>query len=98
MVILCIAGMAISIILRKDGKFPDGEISHNRELRSRGIECAKAEELRRWGRNKGRRIFTCDGHVSDKCASCAFNGGSAHHLTDDGAGDGAATTASNTGE
>jgi len=55
MVILCIAGMAISIICRKGGKFPDGEISHNKELRSRGIECAKADELRRWGRRKNCR-------------------------------------------
>lgn len=67
MVILCIAGMAISIILRKDGKFPDGEISHNRELRRQGIDCAKADELRRWGR-KNRRNCPPGG-----CDGCAFN-------------------------
>lgn len=55
-VAICIAAMAISILLRKDGKFPDGEISHNGELRSKGIACAKLEETRLWGRkNSGRK-------------------------------------------
>lgn len=47
-VAICIAAMAISIIVRKDGKFPDGEISHNKELRRQGITCARTEEMRRW--------------------------------------------------
>lgn len=68
-----VAGMAISILVKKDGHFPDGEISHNKELRKRGIICAKEEELRLWGRKKARRNlpdgWTCpDGG----CDSCAF--------------------------
>ena len=43
---LGVAGMAVTILVKKDGKFPDGEISHNKELRRRGVICAKEEELR----------------------------------------------------
>lgn len=50
---LCVFGMCFNIIFRKDGKFPDGEISHNKALRSQGIICAKEEEYRLW-RKKGR--------------------------------------------
>lgn len=48
-----IAGMAVTVLVKKDGKFPDGEISRNKALREQGIICAKEEELRRW--KKGRR-------------------------------------------
>ena len=45
---LGVLGMAVTMLVKKDGKFPDGEISHNKELRQRGIVCAKEEELRLW--------------------------------------------------
>ena len=45
---LGILGMAVTMLVKKDGKFPDGEISHNKELRQRGIVCAKEEEFRLW--------------------------------------------------
>lgn len=72
-----IAGMAITIIVKKDGKFPDGEISHNKELRKKGIICAKEEELRLWGRNGSmRRKGASDRRVADcpegGCEGCAF--------------------------
>ena len=39
--------MCFNIIFRgKD--FPDTEISHNKEMRKRGIICAKEEEFRIW--------------------------------------------------
>ena len=71
---LGVAGMAVTILVRKDGKFPDGEISRNRELRRRGIVCAKEEELRLWrkrhpGAAAGRRPDTCP---EGGCDSCAF--------------------------
>jgi hypothetical protein len=43
--------MCFNIIFRKK-PFPDSEIGHNRELRKRGIICAKEDEIKRWGRNK----------------------------------------------
>ena len=50
-----VAGMAVTIIVKKDGKFPDGEISHNKALRRQGIICAKEEEIRLWKKRGGSR-------------------------------------------
>ena len=51
---LCVIGLCFNIIFRKDGKFPDTEISSNPEMRKRGIVCAKEDEMRMWGRKKGK--------------------------------------------
>ena len=60
---LGVLGMAVTMLVKKDGKFPDGEISHNKELRQRGIVCAKEEELRLW------RPDACP---PGGCEACAF--------------------------
>ena len=73
---LGVAGMAVGILARKDGKFPDGEIAHNKELRRRGIICAKEEELRLWRKRNpnaaaaGRRPDACP---EGGCEACAFS-------------------------
>ena len=70
-----VAGMAVTIIFKKDGKFPDGEISRNKALRGKGIECAKIEEMRLWRRHKpaatsaGQRPDTCPESGCDGCAA-----------------------------
>lgn len=73
-----VAGMAVTIIFKKDGQFPDGEISHNRELRKRGIVCAKEEELRMWGKHGTMRRHHDDRHEAEcpegGCEGCAFYG------------------------
>ncbi|MBQ0024681.1 MAG: hypothetical protein KBT00_03015 [Bacteroidales bacterium] len=72
-----VAGMAVTILLKKDGKFPDGEISHNKELRKKGIICAKEEELRLWGK-RGTMRRKHSAHTPDStcpeggCEGCAF--------------------------
>ena len=72
-----VAGLAITILVKKDGKFPDGEISHNKELRRQGIICAKEEELRLWKKHNpkaaahGRRPDICP---ESGCEGCAFSG------------------------
>jgi len=72
---LAVAGLAVTILVKKDGKFPDGEISHNKELRRRGIVCAKEEELRLWRKRNpeaaaaGKRPDACP---PGGCDSCAF--------------------------
>lgn len=69
-----VAGMAITILVKKDGKFPDGEISRNKALRERGIVCAKEEEMRLWRKrnpqaaSRGRRPDTCPESGCDGCA------------------------------
>ena len=59
----------------EDGKFPDGEIAHNKALRRQGIICAKEEEMRLWKKRNpqaasaGRRPDTCP---ESGCDGCAF--------------------------
>lgn len=59
--------MCFNIIFRKK-PFPDGEIEHNKELRKRGIICAREEEMRLWGLKKGST-----GGCSGSCGSCGLN-------------------------
>ena len=77
---LCVFGLCFNIIFKKDGKFPDGEISHNKYLRSQGIICAKEEERRLWKKNGGkgmtenRASSVHDGSNCPEggCEGCAF--------------------------
>jgi hypothetical protein len=48
---LCVAGLAITIIVKKNGRFPEAEIGHNKNMRKLGIRCTKQEELSRWRSN-----------------------------------------------
>lgn len=72
---LGVAGLAVTILVKKDGKFPDGEIAHNKALRKQGIICAKEEELRLWKKRnpqaaaQGLRPDTCP---ETGCDGCAF--------------------------
>jgi hypothetical protein len=64
---ICIAAMAINIIVKKDGKFPDGEIGTNPNMRKLGIQCAKQEETMLWKKTK------VDGDsITDGCYGCAL--------------------------
>lgn len=67
---LCVFGMCFNIIFRKNGQFPDGEISRNKELRKRGIICAKEEELRLWGKHHGKKNPTCADLGCTSCGGC----------------------------
>lgn len=62
----CVAGMAISIIVKKNGQFPDGEIGTNPNMQKLGIQCAKQEELVIW-RNSGVKNSALEG-----CSGCAL--------------------------
>ncbi len=39
---------SFNIIFRKDGKFPESEIGHNKEMRKLGLMCAKSQEKMLW--------------------------------------------------
>ena len=70
LVALCVVGLCFNIIFRKDGKFPETEIENNREMRKRGIKCAKEDEIKLWGK-KGP-----DGKPEGSeggCGSCGSN-------------------------
>ena len=67
----CVFGMCFNIIFRKDGQFPETEISRNKDMRKLGITCAKEEELRIWGRKNGKAHPTCSDLGCSDCAGCA---------------------------
>lgn len=66
---VCVFALAISIILKKDGKFPDSEISHNKPLVKKGLMCAKAEERILWNKNKKKK-HTQEEYAADACTDC----------------------------
>lgn len=70
LVAFCVLGLCFNIIFRKNGKFPETEISSNREMRKLGIRCAKEEELRIWGRRNGKKNPTCSDLGCADCAGC----------------------------
>lgn len=65
---VCLFLLSFNVIFRKM-PFPDGEISRNKELRKRGIICAKEEELRMLG-----KIPKNSGHNGENCEGCALFG------------------------
>ncbi|MBE6232140.1 MAG: hypothetical protein IJN02_08020 [Bacteroidales bacterium] len=67
LVALCIIGLCFNIIFRKNGKFPETEIENNKEMRKRGIKCAKEEELKLWGKKDADGKPVCD---ESSCSSC----------------------------
>ncbi|MCF0174820.1 MAG: hypothetical protein HUJ95_05720 [Bacteroidales bacterium] len=69
LVALSVIGLCFNIIFRKNGKFPDGEISHSKALREKGIVCAKEEELRLWGK-KHKKNATCSDLGCSDCIGC----------------------------
>lgn len=73
LIAVCVAGMAVTILVKPGGKFPDGEISHNKELRKRGIICAKEEEIRLWkNRRKGQVHKPGSDCPEGGCEGCSF--------------------------
>ncbi len=45
MMSLIFAGLSLNIIFKKNGKFPETSIGRNKNLRKRGITCAKHDEI-----------------------------------------------------
>ena len=64
---LCVVGLCFNIIFRKNGKFPETEIENNREMRKRGIKCAKEDEIKMWGKKGPDGKPTCS---EGGCGSC----------------------------
>jgi len=58
------AGMAVSILLRKKGRFPAYRVGHNRDMHKMGLRCAKDEEIRCYRKElemRERKDKGCDG-------------------------------------
>ena len=67
---LSVFGLCFNIIFRKNGKFPETEISRNEEMRKLGIKCAKEDELRLWGKKNGKENPSCSDLGCQDCAGC----------------------------
>ena len=60
---LAMAGLAITILLRPKGQFPDTHVGHNKEMRKRGITCAQSTDT------------GCSPVDSAGCCGCAMSHG-----------------------
>lgn len=70
---ICIFGMCFNIIFRKDGKFPETEVSKNENMRRLGVKCMHEQEKELFGTERQRqRSKSCTGTYSDQCAGCGF--------------------------
>ncbi|MCT4616118.1 MAG: hypothetical protein N4A49_14750 [Marinifilaceae bacterium] len=41
---LCIVGMAISMIIKRNGRFPEIHIGRNKDMKDKGISCATSQD------------------------------------------------------
>jgi hypothetical protein len=64
---LCVVGLAIGLLVRKDGQFPETEIGRNRHMRQRGITCVKQDEINRAKKAAGAPATTDCGN----CTGCS---------------------------
>ncbi len=77
---LCFFGLCFNIIFKKNGKFPDGEIGRNKELRKRGIICMREEDEKIWGKSRQIRVSgrkkknTPGSDCTGWDVNCAFKG------------------------
>lgn len=39
-------GMALNILIKKNGKFPAYQVGHNKDMKKLGISCVKHEEIK----------------------------------------------------
>lgn len=69
----CVFGMCFNIIFRKDGEFPEYEVSKNKEMRKRGILCMHEQEALLHGKGKNNAAPEhCSGEITEACAGCAL--------------------------
>ena len=71
LIALCVFGMCFNIIFRKDGEFPEYEVSKNKDMRRLGIRCMHEEEAALHGKSS-KAPEHCKGEITEACSSCAF--------------------------
>lgn len=71
---LCVFGLCFNIIFHKNGRFPDSEVGHNKELRKRGVVCMREEDERIWGKSTHIKVTGKRGRLKAEpdsdCLSC----------------------------
>jgi len=55
---LALVAMAVTILLKPKGEFPETHVGHNKEMRKRGIGCARSTDT------------GCNPIDSDSCCGC----------------------------
>ena len=58
---LGVLGMCFNIIFRKNGKFPETEISRNENMRKMGIECMREQDEDIFSKKKPKKDASCTG-------------------------------------
>lgn len=70
--LLAVFGMCFGIIFRKDGKFPEYEVSSNREMRKLGIRCMREQDGMIFGGGESRKHDICAAERDEGCKGCAL--------------------------
>lgn len=71
LVLLCVFGLCVGIIFRKDGRFPQFDVGSNEEMRKRGILCMSEEQKLMDASRAGGKV--CPGNFSEACEGCSLN-------------------------
>ncbi len=66
----CFVGLGFNIIFRKNGKFPETEISRNKDMKKLGIKCVKEEEMQMLRKKSGKKDFRCEDLGCGSCSGC----------------------------
>jgi len=69
---ICVLGMCFNIIFRKDGRFPEYEVSQNKEMKKLGIRCMREEDEGIFGKKGKIKHSHCNGDYSEACTGCAL--------------------------
>lgn len=67
-----IFGMCFNIIFRKDGEFPEYEVSANKEMRKLGIRCMREQDDMIFESKDKPRHKDCAGSEDEACKGCAL--------------------------
>ncbi len=61
---LVVVLMGVKIFFHKSHKFPETSAGHNREMRKRGLTCARQDEIKCWSKKNAKgSCGTCFEHA-----------------------------------
>lgn len=63
-VALCVLGLCVGILLKKDGRFPQYDVGSNEQMLAKGIVCFKYEDA--------RLHKSCGGAPGEACKDCGL--------------------------
>jgi hypothetical protein len=56
---LAFAGLALNILVKKNGRFPSYKVGHNRDMKRMGITCVKHDEIKCYRKLKDTACESC---------------------------------------